>query len=67
MVTALDSRLGGRKLEPRPFRFQATTLGKLFTHTHTRDSVTKQYKLVLVKRRGRPAAGRVTAGTSAND
>jgi len=32
MVRALDLRLKGRRFDPRPFRFQVTTLGKLFTH-----------------------------------
>jgi len=36
----------GRGFESRPFHFQVTTLGKLFTHTHA--SVTKQL-LVPVK------------------
>ena len=29
---ALDLRLKGCGFDPRPFRFQVTTLGKLFTH-----------------------------------
>ena len=33
MVMALDSRLGGSGCESRPFRFQVTTLGRLFKHT----------------------------------
>jgi len=32
MVSALDLRLKCRWFDSRPFRFQVTTLGKLFTH-----------------------------------
>jgi len=32
MVRALDWRLNGREFDPRPFRFQVATLGKLFAH-----------------------------------
>ena len=32
MVRALDALLKGRGFNSRPFRFQVTTLGKLFTH-----------------------------------
>jgi len=49
MVMALDLPLEGRGFESRPFRFQLTTLGKLFTHTRT--TVAKQYNLVRVKGR----------------
>lgn len=38
------------------FRFQVTTIGKLFIH----DSVTKQYESVLVKGQWYPMAGRVS-------
>jgi len=34
MVRALELRLNGRGFDLRPFRFQVTTLRKLFTHVH---------------------------------
>jgi len=45
VVRALDLQLKGRGCYPRPFGFQLTILGKLFT------SVTKQYNLVPVEGR----------------
>ena len=60
MARALDLRLKRSPFESRPFRFQVTTLGKLFTHTCA--SVTKQYNLVPVKGQWCPAAGKVTVG-----
>ena len=49
MVRVLARDTKGRGFDSRPFRFQITTLGKLFTHTCA--SVTKQYRLVLVNGR----------------
>jgi len=41
-----------------PFHYHVTTLDKLFTHTRSLASVTKQYNLVLAKRRRCSASGR---------
>ena len=49
MVKVLACDATGRGFDSRPFHFQVTTLGKLFTHTCA--SVTKQYNLVPVKGR----------------
>jgi len=59
-VELATPKVAARGFDSRPFRFQITTLGKLFTHT--RASVTKQYNLVPVKWRRCPAAGKVTVG-----
>ena len=56
---ACDSR--GREFNSRPFHYQVTTLGKLFTH-----SVTKQYNVVPVAGQRRPATGKVTVGLASN-
>jgi len=58
---ASDLRLRRRRFDSRPFRFQITTLGKLFTHAYVPLFI-KQYKLVPGQGRRRSAAGRVTAG-----
>ena len=42
MVGALDLRFSGRKFDSQPFRFQVTTLGKLFSHIFASATVTKQ-------------------------
>jgi len=61
-VLACDTK--GRGFDSQPFRFQVTTLGKLFTCTCA--SVTKQYNFVLVKGRWCPAAGKVTVGLASH-
>jgi len=47
MLRALDSQLEGCGFDSRPFHFQVTTLGKLFTYTCA--SAIKQYKSVQSK------------------
>ena len=47
VVRLLAHDTKGRGFDSRPFHFQLTTLGKLFTHACA--SVTKQYSLVVVK------------------
>jgi len=39
MVRVLARVTAGRGFDSRPFRFQVTTLGKSFTHTHTHQAV----------------------------
>lgn len=56
MVWASDSWLRGHSFDSRPFFFQVTTFGMLFTHAYT--SVTKQYKLVQVKGWWYPVVGK---------
>jgi len=60
-VFACDTK--GRGFDSWPFRFQVTTLGKLFTHTCA--SVTKQY-MVPVKGWRCPEAGKVTVGLASH-
>jgi len=43
--------------------FQVTTFGQV---VHTRASITKQYKLVLVKGQWYPTTGKVTVGLSSH-
>jgi len=59
MVKALACDSRGRVFNSRPFHCQVTTLGKF---SHTRASVTKQYKLVPVARQRCPVIGKVTIG-----
>ena len=62
MALACDSRR--REFNSRPFRYQVTTLGKLFTHTCA--SVTKHYNLVPVAGQRCPATGKVTVGLASH-
>jgi len=39
LVRTLDSRLKGSQFDSRLFRFQVTTLGKLFTHVPRHQAV----------------------------
>ena len=63
MARSLDLRLRGRAFDSRLLRCQTTTLGKLFTHMF---SATEQYKLVPVKGRRCPTAGKVTVGLASS-
>ena len=65
MVRTLDLWLNGSRFDCLPFRFQVTTVGKLFT-LHTRACVTKQYKLVPVKGRRCPTAEKITVGLASH-
>ena len=64
-IMVLDLRPRGHKLDFPPFRFHATTLGKLFTLTHV-PLFTKQYNLVLAKGRWCSAGGKVAVGLASH-
>jgi len=66
MVTELGLRLNSREFSSRPQCYRVTTLGKLLSCSHSRAYVTKQYKLLPVRGRWFPLAGKVTVGLASH-
>ena len=66
MVMALDLRHRRLRVRLPASRFQVTTLGKLFTHTHTCLCHQALCNSVPVRARWCPAAGKVTVGLASH-